>query len=122
VFDASKLGALVRGFSLTRVVVITSLFIVAYSGFTVAGNATRSYQLSLQRRQLQQAIAREQAEYAQLDALRRYMRSDAFIESAAREEGLGAPGDIAIAVSAPTVPAGDEHARSGAWWERYFGR
>jgi cell division protein FtsB len=122
VFEADKLSALAAGFSLHRVVVVTSLFIVAYSGFTVVGNAERSFQLSAQTRQLQQAIAHDQSDYAQLDGLRRYMRSDAFIEAEARQEGLGSPGDTAIVVVAPTAPPSERHAAGAAWWERYFGR
>jgi cell division protein FtsB len=122
VFDPEKLGALVSGLSLYRVVVITALFILAYSGFTVAGNLTRSYQLSAQTRGLQRQIAQDQTEYAQLDALRRYMRSDAFIETEAREEGLAAPGDTEIVVSAPPAAPTAPRTTAGAWWERYFGR
>lgn len=110
------------GLTLQRVVVVTSLFIVAYGGFTVFGNATRGYQLAQQTQQLQQSIALDQAEYAQLDALRRYMQTDAFIEAQARQEGLGMPGDTAVLVSAPTATAASEHQAGSPWWERYYGR
>jgi cell division protein FtsB len=121
-FEPDRLVSLVPGLSLYRVVLVTSFFIVAYGGFTVAGNAARSYQLAAQRGELQQAIARDQAEYARLDALRRYMRTDAFIESQAREQGLAIAGDTAIVVSAPAPAAPAQTAGQGAWWERYYGR
>lgn len=121
-FNAEKLGARVPSLSLFRVVAVTSVFIVGYSAFTIAGNATRSYQLGVQTRQLQQALAQDQVQYAQLDALRRYMRSDAFIESQARREGLALAGDVPVAVSAPSPSPTNDHSPAGAWWERYFGR
>jgi cell division protein FtsB len=122
-FDSEKIGSYIPGLSLHRIVVVTSLFVVVYSGFTIAGNATRSYQLNAQTKQLQKGIAEEQAEYSQLTALRRYMQSDAFIESAAREEGLGFQGDTAIIVSAPqSTGSASKQSSQGAWWQRYYGR
>ena len=121
-FDSEKLGNYIPGLSLHRIVVVTSLFVVVYSGFTIAGNAARSYQLNAQTRQLQSSLAEQQAEYAQLDSLRRYMQSDGFIESAAREEGLGFQGDTAIVVSAPQSNSSASHqVAPGAWWRRYYG-
>jgi cell division protein FtsB len=122
VFDSEKLGGFLPGLSLHRIVVVTCLFVVIYSGFTIAGNVTRTYQLSTQTRQLQKAIADQQAELTQLNALRIYMQSDAFINAEARAEGLAAPGDTTIVVSAPTQPAANTSAPQGAWWERYYGR
>jgi cell division protein FtsB len=122
VFDTEKLGSYIPGLSLRRVAVVTCVFVVVYSGFTIAGNATRSFELNAQTRQLQRDIAGQQKQYAELEALRRYMQSDAFIETAARQEGLAVPGDTAIVVTAPTQPAETQTEPSGAWWERYFGR
>jgi len=122
VFDTEKLGSVIPGLSLHRVVVVTSLFIVIYSGFTIAGNVTRSLQLSAQTHQLEKAIGEQQAELAQLDALRSYMQSDAFINTQAREEGLGSPGDTAVIVSSPAQPASTTPIAPSAWWERYYGR
>jgi cell division protein FtsB len=121
VFDSEKLTSHIPELSLVRVVVVTSLFVVIYSGFTIAGNVARSYQLDTQTKQLQKAIAADQAEYAQLDALKRYMQSDRFIESQAREEGLAMPGDTAIIVSAPSEPPAPSQVAPGDWWQKYFG-
>jgi cell division protein FtsL len=121
-WDRERLDALLAGFSLHRIVMVTSLFIIAYSGFTVFANVTRGYQLSAQTRELQKAIAKDQAEYAQLQALKQYMSTDGFIETQAREEGLSLPGDTIVVVSAPTAPAASQDTPAGAWWERYYGR
>ena len=120
-FDSEKLGS-IPGLSLHRVIVVTSLFVVIYSGFTIAGNVTRSLQLSAQTRQLERAIADQQAELTQLEALRSYMQSDAFINAQAREQGLALPPDTSIAVTAPPGPGTATRVTPGAWWERYYGR
>jgi hypothetical protein len=122
VWDRERLSALAAEFSLHRIVMVTSLFVITYSGFTVFGNLTRGYQLNAQTRELQKAIARDQAEYAQLQALKRYMGTDGFIEAEAREEGLALPGDTGVVVSAPPAPAASQDTPAGAWWERYYGR
>ena len=113
-------GFSIPGLTLQRVVTVTALFIVVYSGFTVAGNAARSYELKQQTQQLQQQIASDQNEYQQLDALRRYMGTDAYVESVARQEGLVKPGDITVVVAAPTATPVVGQNNSGAWWERYY--
>jgi cell division protein FtsL len=114
-------NALLSGFTLHRVALVTALFIIAYSSFTVFGNLSHSYQLKMQTRQLQETIAKDQAQYAQLQALEQYMGTDAFIESQAREEGLALPGDTTVIVTAPTPTAASGDLRAGDWWERYYG-
>lgn len=121
-FDSEKLTSFIPGLSLHRIVVITSLFVIVYSGFTIAGNVTRTLQLSAQTRQLQKAIGEQQVELAQLSALKSYMQSDAFIDAQAREEGLAAPGDTSIVVTAPAAPVQASHEAPAAWWQRYYGR
>jgi len=74
VADRDRSGFSIPGLTLQRVVTATALFIVVYSGFTVAGNAARSYELKNQTQQLQQQIASDQNEYQRLDALRRLCR------------------------------------------------
>lgn len=118
--DGDRSGFSIPGLTLQRVVTVTALFIVVYSAFTVAGNAARSYELKNQTQQLQQQIAGDQNEYQQLDALRRYMGTDEYIEAAARQEGLVKPGDITIAVAAPAATPVAGQNDSGAWWERYY--
>ncbi|MGI8551680.1 MAG: septum formation initiator family protein [Dehalococcoidia bacterium] len=117
-----RAGGILSGLSLQRIVIATALFIVIYSGFTIAGNAARSYQLDAQTRQLEQDIAHDQGQYRKLDAVRRYMRTDEFIESSARKEGLVHPGDTTIIASAPASSPSPAQTAPGAWWERYYGQ
>ncbi len=119
-FDNEKLSGHIPELSLHRVVVITSLFVIIYCGFTIAGNEARSYQLGRQTAALQKSIAADQAEAAQLNALKQYMQTDRFIEEQAREEGLAMPGDIAINVSAPPAAGPAPAQPQGAWWEKYY--
>lgn len=114
-----RIRSLVAGQSLHLIVIGTSLFIVIYSSFTVAGNAVHRHELEIQQRQLEQAISVDKAENQRLDSLSRYMQTDQFIEQAAREqEGLVRPNDVAIAV---TAPSSDTQAAppAGPWWEHY---
>ena len=112
--------ALMSGLSLQRLVMAAAVLIVIYNGFTIAGNASRHYDLQVQTDQLNQQIASDKVELQRLDALRRYMQSDEFIEASARAEGLVMPGDTAILVNAPAAPATPVAETPNAWWERYF--
>lgn len=117
--DDSRPGGGIPGLTWQRVVVVTAVFIVIYSGFTIAGNAARSYELSRQTRGLEQQISQEKSEYQQLNALRQYMQTDGFIEAQARREGLEKPGDHTIVVSAPTaLPAAV--GTPSPWWDHYY--
>lgn len=120
-FDHEKLAGFIPELTVQRAVMVTSFFVIVYSGFTIAGNVTRSYQLTVQAQQIRKSIATDQMEYDRLSALKRYMESDGFIDTEAREEGLALPSDIGIVVSAPTPTATASPAPPGAWWERYFG-
>lgn len=116
-----QLTRLLPGFSLQRGLIVTALFIVAYSGSTVVGNVAHRHELDVQTQQLNQDIARDQANYQKLDALRRYLQSDQFIESSAREDdGLSRPGDTVIVVSSPPSSPSDTQSSSGQWWDRYY--
>jgi cell division protein FtsB len=120
VAGSGRSGFAVPGLTLQRVVTATALFVVVYSGFTIAGNAARTYELKNQTQQLQQQIATDQSEYQRIDALRRYMGTDAYIEASARQEGLVKPGDISIITTAPAATPDAGVSSTGAWWERYY--
>lgn len=108
------------GLSLRRMVIATAIFIVVYSSFTIAGNATRHYQLQQETRQLQDGISADRSELTRLQAVESYLRTDAFIEQAARREGLVKPGETAIIVSAPKAESSSAAAGPSQWWERYL--
>ncbi|MBI2761388.1 MAG: septum formation initiator family protein [Chloroflexi bacterium] len=114
-------GRLAAGLSPRRVLIVAAIFIVGYFGITIAGNAVTRHDLARDQERLRQEISALEQQQRRLDALREYMKTDEFIERAARDEGLVRPGDIAVVVAAPTPPGGTPVPFTGPWWERYFG-
>jgi cell division protein FtsB len=112
---------LAAGLSPRRVLVVAALFIIAYFGVSIVGNAITRHELAREQERLQADIERLEAQQAQLDALRTFMQSDEFIERAARDQGLVRPGDTSVIVVAPTAAATAAASVTGPWWERYFG-
>ncbi len=117
--QGERSGWLAAGLGPRRVLVAASVFIIAYFGVSIAGNAVTHYELGRDQDRLRQEIAALERQQRRLEALKTYMQTDEFIERAARDQGLIRPGDTAVLVSAPlaaTPAAGFD----GPWWERYF--
>lgn len=114
-------GWLAAGLSPRRILIIAALFIIAYFGFAIFGNAIQRYELDREQRQLKQEITELGEQQQRLEALRAYMLTDEFIERAAREQGLARPGDTSVVVVAPTPEAARQYKPGAPWWERYFG-
>lgn len=107
------------GLTPARLMLVAAGFVSVYFGFSIAGNYVHQYQLDHDKAQLRAQIQAEQTRYAQLDALRQWMQSDAFIEAMARHDGLIKPGDHPIVVSAPAPSA--TPGAAGDWWQKYLG-
>ncbi len=105
------------GLTTSRLILIAAGFIAVYFGFTIVGNRFHQYQLDRENTQLEQRIATGQSQVSQLQALRDWMQSDAYVEQMAREQGLVRPGDHAVIVTAPAAPVQDD---SREWWQRYL--
>ncbi len=105
------------GLTTSRLILIAAGFIAVYFGFTIVGNRFHQYQLDRENTQLEQRIATGQSQVSQLQALRDWMQSDAYVEQMAREQGMVRPGDHAVIVTAPAAAAQDD---SREWWQRYF--
>jgi cell division protein DivIC len=108
------------GSSGARIVLVVTALAITYFLFTAALGAVRSYQLHQREDRLRTEITELQARYERLDALKAYLNSDEFIESAAREQlGLVRPGEtgfITIASQpAPTPAPGDPQPE--LWWD-----
>jgi cell division protein DivIC len=108
------------GSPVSRIVVIVAALAITYFLITAALGAVRSYQLQQREDRLRTEIAELQARYERLDALKAYLNSDEFIESAAREQlGLVRPGEtgfITISSQPAPTPAPGE-ARPELWWD-----
>ena len=118
--QGERRGRLAAGLSPGRILIVAAVFIIAYFGVSIAGNALTRYELAREQRRLRQEIAALEAQQRRLDALRAYMQTDEFIERAAREEGLVRPGDTVVLVVAPTRTATAQASPGGSWWKRYF--
>lgn len=112
-------GWLAAGLSPRRILVAASVFIIAYFGVSIAGNAVTHYELSRNQDRLRREIAGLDHQQRRLEALKTYMQTDEFIERAARDQGLIRPGDTSVLVSAPPA-ATPAPGFDGPWWERYF--
>jgi cell division protein DivIC len=105
---------------MSRIIVLVTALAITYFLITAALGAVRSYQLQQREDRLRSEIAELQARYERLDALKAYLNSDEFIESAAREQlGLVRPGETGfITISsqpAPTPAPGEP--RAELWWD-----
>lgn len=118
--QGERSGWLAAGLSPRRVLTVAAVFIIAYFGVSIVGNALTRYELARDQGRLRQEIATLEQQQRRLTALRAYMLTDEFIERAARDQGLVRPGETAVVVSAPT-PAAGPPSPGGSWWERYFG-
>jgi cell division protein FtsB len=103
-----------------KVIVLVTSLVVAYFLVTAAIGGVRSYQLHQREGSLRGEIQELQVRYERLDALREYLNSDEYIETAAREQlGLVRPGETGfIAIpSQPSPTPGPDDPRPELWWD-----
>ena len=118
--DGGRDSRTVAGFTPRRVMIVAALFIVGYFGVLIASNAITHYRLAREEAALREEITTLQRRQARLAALHTYMQSDAFIEAAARENGLVRPGEIAVVQVAPAAGETPALRPGDPWWHRYF--
>ncbi len=97
-----------RGLSLPllQVVVLLTLPLVAYLGFSAAKKGLEAYSLWRQADALRGEIEQLKARNAELRQQIEYLRSDTYVEKVAREElDMVKPGDVPIVVVYPTPSA-----------------
>lgn len=105
----------------TRLIMAAAAVIAVY--FLVAGgiNTIRARQLREQESRLEADIGDLQSRYDRLEALKRYLSSDEYIESVARRElGLVKQGEVGIvAISTVPTPTPEPGADgdSSLWWD-----
>ncbi len=113
-------GGFFAGFSAKRVMIVAALFIVAYFGLSVASNAITQARLEARAAALQEEIVTLERREARLQALKRYMESDAFVEAAARESGFVRPGEYQVVLLGPSDENRDTLHPGDPWWFRYL--
>jgi len=100
-----------------RLLLALSAAAVVYILVTGALGALRAHQLRQEEGRLRAEVAQLEERQRWLEALRRYMQSDEFIEMVARQQlGLVRPGEKGVMVisPSPTPTAADGR----PWWER----
>jgi len=109
-------------FGPAHVVLALALVLITLFIYASAQTAGRSHQL----RQQQQALALEVAELrddqAELTGLLHWIQTDEYAEQLAREQfGLARPGEMIVAVDAPSEQPRAQRAGED-WWELLFSR
>jgi cell division protein FtsB len=120
--------------------ILVVLIIVGGLGLAFAQQLRLSQELRGEVRQLEQAVATQEAEAAYLTATLEYVQSDEYVEAWAREEAkMAKPGEVVMIPLAraggaeppatPTAPPEDEARATPedrpfwvVWWEAIFGR
>ena len=107
-------------FSSTKLIILISAAVIVYFLVVAGLGAVRSYQLHQREGSLRSELQELHGRYDRLQALKDYLNSDEFIESASREQlGLvreGETGFVAISSQpAPTPGPGDSHPE--LWWD-----
>lgn len=111
--------------TLTRVVLLLAAVVVGYFIFDAGKGTLLSHNLTQEEQQLQRQIGQLQDQQARLQALRDYLRTDEYVEGAARRLGLVRPGETLVIVSstAPPTPAPTPGGSisTAPWWEQLYG-
>ena len=102
----------------TRIVLVISTVAVVYFVVTGAIQFIRSHQLGQEESRAEADVRDLQERFRQLEALRDYMKSDDFIEAAARDQiGLRRPGEPNIVVLSNKPSTITEENNQELWWE-----
>ena len=103
-----------------------ALVLAGYFIVIGASNAAHNAKLAREQRAVEREVTEIRASIDQLGAARAYVRSDAFIESVARNElNLVRPGEVLVKVlplhrdDSDTEPQGTA---ATPWWERLLGQ
>jgi cell division protein FtsB len=117
---ASTRGLIAAGLTPKRILIVAAFFIVAYFGVLIVSNAITHMKLARDEAALRVEIATLQHRQAQLNAVREYMKSDTFIEAAARQNGLVKPGESAVVPVGPGAGEPPALRPDEPWWMRYL--
>src|SRR5438552_18946261 len=123
--SGDRVRALLTFFSPGRLVLALSLLIAGYLLFTAGGNLLESHRLAENEDQLRAQVDALHVQETQLEQVRDYLRSDAYIEFMARRVfGFVKPGESLVIVQAPPSAADDDSAQPPGqpWWQQLFGR
>ncbi len=112
------------GLTPNKIVGLVALLLAGYFVIIAVTNAAHNASLAQEQRQLERENTQLTRTVGELQAVKSYVRSEAYIESVARQQlNLVRPGEVLVKVL-PTEP-GDPAQQDGPpepWWRRLFGR
>ena len=105
--------------SVSRLLFVGCLIISAYFAYSFVGGWIQGQRLQSDREEARHDVAVLQDKKARLQAVKRYVASDAYIEQEARRRlGYIRYGEIPFVIESPSLPQGTE--TIGEWWQRLF--
>ncbi len=107
--------------SRVRLLFVGCFIVAAWFAYSSVNSAIHGHQLAQDRAQAEREVTRLEAKKAYIDAVKRYVASDAYVEQEARRRlGYTRDGEVAFVVVSP--PEDQATAPIGEWWERLFPR
>jgi cell division protein FtsB len=107
--------------NVSRLLFVGCLILGAYFAFSFVGGWVQGQRLADDRAEAQHEVAVLRDKKERLQAVKRYVSSDAYIEQEARRRiGFVRPGEIPFVIESPPLP--QETAVVGEWWQRLFSR
>lgn len=107
--------------NVSRLLFVGCFIIAAYFAFSFVGGWFQGQRVDADKAEATHEVAVLTDKKERLQAVKRYVASDAYIEQEARRQlGYVRAGEIPFVVESPALPA-DETA-TGEWWQRLFSR
>lgn len=104
-----------------RLIFFGCMLIAGYFVYTALSGYTHSRSINNDRQQAAAQVQQLQQQESYLEAIHKYVASDAYVEQVARRQlGYIREGEIPFVVTSP--PLKDDQQPSGQWWERLFPR
>lgn len=107
--------------SRARLFFLGCVVVAGYFTYTAVDGAIQTHRVGNDREAAAQEIARLEAKKAHIEAVKRYVASDAYVEQEARRTlGYARDGEVPFVVISPEPERAT--AATGEWWERLFPR
>jgi cell division protein DivIC len=105
--------------SRARLFFVVCLAVAGYFAYVAVAGAIQNERLAEDRANAQQQLAELEWKKQCLEAVKRYVASDAYVEQEARRRlGYIRDGEVPFVVNSPSLPATE--ASGSDWWERLF--
>lgn len=104
-----------------RLIFLGCVLLAAYFVYSALSGYAHGQRIDKDRAEAAAQVAQLQKQESYLEAIHKYVASDAYVEQVARRQlGYIREGEIPFVVTSP--PLNDDQQPSGEWWERLFPR